>query len=130
MLSEEFATKKTAKVLKWPKVKLEEVATTSSGEHQVEQRANIGVAVFLGLSRDNCAMILSKTVMNFISESGLKNSSASIVKQGTLLIALYGATAGKLGFADINAATNQAVCAIISDENILNKTYLFTTYFR
>ncbi len=47
-----------------------------------------------------------------ITDLGLENSSAKLFPKGTLLIALYGATAGKLGILNINASTNQAVCSI------------------
>jgi len=53
-----------------------------------------------------------------ISEEAIKNSSAKIIPKGTLLIALYGATIGKLAFLGIDAATNQAVCGIYKNENI------------
>jgi type I restriction enzyme, S subunit len=59
-----------------------------------------------------------------ISEEGLKNSSAKIFKKGSLLIALYGATVGKLGILSRDAATNQAVCGIFPSEHIETK-YLF-----
>ena len=47
-----------------------------------------------------------------ITEQGLKASSAKIVKPGTTLLALYGATAGVVGRTRIAAAINQAVLAI------------------
>ena len=59
-----------------------------------------------------------------ISEEAIKNSSAKIFPKGTLLIALYGATIGKLAFLGVEAATNQAVCGIFQSENI-NSNYLF-----
>ena len=46
-----------------------------------------------------------------ITEAAIKNSSAKVFPKGTLLIALYGATIGKLAFLGVEAATNQAVCA-------------------
>ena len=50
----------------------------------------------------------------FITEVGLKNSSAKIFPSGTLLIAMYGATIGKTGLLKIDAATNQACAALIA----------------
>lgn len=48
----------------------------------------------------------------FISESGLKNSSAKLVEVGDILYALYGATSGEVGISRINGAINQAILAI------------------
>lgn len=47
-----------------------------------------------------------------ITGEGLANSSAKTVKAGTLLLALYGATAGVAAVTEIDAAINQAVLAI------------------
>lgn len=60
----------------------------------------------------------------FITEEALKNSSAKLFPAGTLMIALYGATIGKLGLLTIDAATNQAVCGIFVPEGVETK-YLF-----
>lgn len=59
-----------------------------------------------------------------ISQSALDGSAAKIFPQGTLLIALYGATAGKTAILNIPAATNQAVCAIFPDMKKLSPAYL------
>lgn len=52
-------------------------------------------------------------VENTITELGFQNSSAKKVKKNTLLLALYGATAGVVGITKIDATINQAVLAII-----------------
>src|SRR5215217_4349696 len=44
-----------------------------------------------------------------ISIAGIENSSARILPKGSLLVAMYGATVGKLAILGIDAATNQAV---------------------
>jgi hypothetical protein len=51
-----------------------------------------------------------------ISKAGLNASSAKIFPKGTLCIALYGATVGKLAILGLDAATNQAVCGIFLPE--------------
>lgn len=48
----------------------------------------------------------------FITENGLKNSSAKLIKKGTLLYALYGATSGEVDVSNIDGAINQAIMAI------------------
>ena len=63
-----------------------------------------------------------------ITEEAIKNSSAKIFPKGTLLIALYGATIGKLAFLGIDAATNQAVCGIFKNE-IINSYFLYHFLF-
>ena len=62
----------------------------------------------------------------FISEEGLKNSSAKIFEKGTLVMALYGATAGKLGILGFDTTTNQAVCNFQKNTFVEN---MFLFYF-
>lgn len=61
----------------------------------------------------------------YISELALKESSAKLVEKGAILLAMYGATVGRMARLGVNAATNQAVCHIIPDENIVNAQYLY-----
>jgi type I restriction enzyme S subunit len=57
-------------------------------------------------------------VPNAITQAGLDNSSAKLFPTETLLMAMYGATIGKLGILRIEAATNQACAALLpSDAN-------------
>lgn len=68
---------------------------------------------------------LITTCNEFITEFGLKNSSAKLHAKGSILLAMYGATAGRVGILDFEASTNQAVCAIFPDENKLDKKFLY-----
>ena len=63
-------------------------------------------------------------VEEYITGEAIKKSSAKQFPKGTLLIALYGATVGKLGVLTKEAATNQAVCAIFPHDYLETK-YLF-----
>lgn len=61
-----------------------------------------------------------------ITKKGLENSSAKLFPKNTILIAMYGATIGKTGHLGIEAATNQAICAMFCSEKILPE---FLHYF-
>lgn len=67
-----------------------------------------------------------ESVDEHISEKALNSSSAKWVEPGSVLIAMYGATAGKVSRLLIKATTNQAVLSLKSkDESILLNDYLF-----
>ena len=61
---------------------------------------------------------------NYITEKGLKNSSAKLFPPDTVLVAMYGATAGQVGILRFEAATNQAVCGILPNSKSIPE-YLF-----
>jgi type I restriction enzyme S subunit len=63
-------------------------------------------------------------VEEYITQEAVQNSSAKVFPKGTLLLAMYGATVGKLGILGKNAATNQAVCAIFPSFEVENQ-FLF-----
>ena len=56
----------------------------------------------------------------FITKEGFEKSNTKIFPKNTILVAMYGATAGKTSILNINACTNQAVCAILPSENVNN----------
>jgi type I restriction enzyme S subunit len=49
----------------------------------------------------------------FITEEGLKNSSAKLLPINTVLMSMYGANAGEVGFLKTEVSTNQACCGMI-----------------
>jgi type I restriction enzyme S subunit len=59
-----------------------------------------------------------------ITEEGLSNSSAKVVDEGTLLIAMYGSI-GKLGVAGMRCATNQAIAFCRPYSDMVTGDYLF-----
>lgn len=56
---------------------------------------------------------------NFITNIGLDNSSAKLFPPNTVLVAMYGATAGETGILRIEATTNQAVCGIYPNSKLI-----------
>lgn len=61
-----------------------------------------------------------------ITETALNNSSCSIMPVKTVCVAMYGGsgTIGKSGVLEVECATNQAICSIVSDKKVLNPDYL------
>ncbi|MDX9692229.1 MAG: restriction endonuclease subunit S [Acholeplasmataceae bacterium] len=63
-------------------------------------------------------------VPEYVTQKALDETSLTIQPKGAVLIAMYGATIGKLGILNIEATTNQACCACIVNDKVDNK-YLF-----
>ena len=59
-----------------------------------------------------------------ISEEALASSSAKWVPKDSLLIAMYGATAGQVSMLRVDATANQAVLAVVPDALRVNHEYL------
>ncbi len=109
----------------WEVGKLGDFADTASGGTPLSTRSDFyenGCIPWINSGELNHPFIVSTS--NFITEEGLKNSSAKIFPKSTVLVAMYGATAGKVSLLEIEACTNQAVCAILpfsQDHNYLVK---------
>jgi len=72
---------------------------------------------------------LRETVINdteeHVTEEALQETHLKLVPSGALLLAMYGATVGRLGILGTPATTNQAICHIIPDPKIADVCYLF-----
>ena len=62
----------------------------------------------------------------YITEEGLKKSSAKIFPIDTVVIAMYGATVGQVGILKKEMSTNQAVCGIFPTSML---SPLFLVYY-
>ena len=103
----------------WEEKRLGDICTTFSGgtpsiTHQEYYNGDIPFIKSGEIHSDKTEM--------FITDIGLKNSSAKLVKKGDLLFALYGATSGEVDISKINGAINQAILCVKSDT--LNLNYL------
>jgi type I restriction enzyme S subunit len=72
---------------------------------------------------------LRETIINdteeHVTEAALQETNVKLVPSGALLLAMYGATVGRLGILGVPATTNQAVCHIIPDTKTADVRYLF-----
>ena len=60
-----------------------------------------------------------------ITEDGLKYSSAKLIPINCVIVAMYGATAAKVGINKIPLTTNQACCNLEIDDTQANYRYVF-----
>jgi len=69
-------------------------------------------------SGEVCQKDITRTEM-FITEKGLKDSSAKYYPENTVVVAMYGATAAQVGILRIKSTSNQAVCGILPHKDFL-----------
>lgn len=111
----------------WITTPIEEFARTSAGGTPAKSQKHFydGGAIPWLLSGEVGQRDIT-VAQNFITEAGLKGSSAKLFPANSVLVAMYGATAGEVGILRIEAATNQAVCAVLPNERYVPE---FLYYF-
>ena len=110
----------------WGVKKVSEIAKTGSGGTPKSTTAEYysnGTIPWINSGERNKSIIISTT--NYITEFGLENSSAKLFPADSILIAMYGATAGKVSFLAFESSTNQAICAVTLDDNRLKYYFKF-----
>ena len=111
----------------WEMVELGEVCNTSSGGTPLKNKKEFyenGTIPWMTSGEVNLGII--NEVKQKITKQGLDNSSAKIFPIDTVCIAMYGATAGKVGVLKTESSTNQAVCGIKPNEKYIPE---FLYYF-
>lgn len=64
-----------------------------------------------------------QSIPEYITEKALEETSVKLNPKGSILLAMYGATIGKIGILSIPATTNQACCACVDYH--MDKMFLF-----
>lgn len=111
----------------WKSCSISEFCSIGSGgtpsRTQLERYYEKGIIPWVksGELRENIIMDSEE----HITQLALDETNVKMVSAGSILIAMYGATVGRLGILGINATTNQAVCHIIPDSKISETRYLF-----
>ncbi len=121
-----LSAKKKVKIeSKWEIVKIGKICETSSGGTPLSGTAEYyenGNILWINSGEVRQGVIIDSP--NKITQLGLEKSSAKIFPKNTVLLAMYGATAGQVGILGVEASTNQAVCGILPNSSILPQ-YLF-----
>lgn len=104
----------------WEEKKLGDVCDTGSGGTPLKAHKDYyegGNIPWLRSGEVNLKDILRSEL--YITQKGLKNSSARLFPKNTVLVAMYGATAGQVGILRFESSTNQAVCGILPNSDFL-----------
>ncbi|TAE89948.1 MAG: restriction endonuclease subunit S, partial [Verrucomicrobia bacterium] len=113
--------------MKWDTIQISQFCKTGTGgtpsRSNIERYYENGTIPWVksGELREN---IITET-SEHVTDAALRETSIKLVPAGALLLALYGATVGRLGILGVEATTNQAVCHIIPDPKRANVRYLF-----
>ena len=105
--------------MEWKTVKIGDVvARICSGGTPSSRRSDFygGNIPWLNTKEINFNRIYSTE--RTITELGLNNSAAKWIDANSVIIAMYGATAGKVAISKIPLTTNQACCNIKVDDRV------------
>jgi len=109
----------------WKTAKLSDIANISAGgtpRRNIQEYWKNGDIPWLKISDLKETYI--KKSKEYITKSGLDNSSTKLFPKGTIVYSIF-ATLGAVGILDIQATTNQAIAGIIPNNEIVDSKYLY-----
>ena len=108
----------------WEWVRLGEIGSWASGATPSRTHSEYYGGSIPWLKTGDLTDGYVSSIPEFITDLALEKNSVRLNPVGSVLMAMYGATIGKLGILQIAATTNQACCACIPYDGVWNK-YLF-----
>ena len=116
----------------WERVRIRSIADVQSGgtpSKKIKEYWNGSINWLKSEVCQNCYVYESQ-VKEKITDLGLKKSSAKILKKGSVLIALVGATIGKIGYLTFESTTNQNIAGLYPlNQEALNNKFLYFACF-
>lgn len=109
----------------WVEKRVDEFSDTSSGGTPSRSNSNFYTGNIPWVTTGELNDGYISCTKEYISEEALNCSSAKLFPANTVLMAMYGATIGKLGIINIPASTNQACCAFLCDNQLVDNKFLF-----
>ncbi len=101
----------------WEKKKVGEIVKTTSGGTPSRSKQEYYTGDILwAKTKELCDGFIFNTEEK-ITKEAIKSSSVKLIPEGSILMAMYGATIGKLGVATKELSCNQACCVFLFDEN-------------
>jgi type I restriction enzyme, S subunit len=114
---------------KWEVKKLSDVVNTSSGGTPSRNNLKYYTGNIPWVTTSELKDKKINDTLEHITKEALNNSSAKIFPKHTVLIAMYGATIGRLGILSRPSSTNQACCALICQNHLIDYKFLYYKLF-
>lgn len=110
----------------WAVIRLEDLCSkvTSGGTPNTQKQEYHGGNVPWLKTQEITFNRIYKTE-TFITEEGLNNSSAKWIPENSVIVAMYGATAGRIAINKIPLTTNQACCNLILNPSKANYNFIY-----
>ncbi|MDE1333870.1 restriction endonuclease subunit S [Vibrio aestuarianus] len=108
----------------WFETTLGDVATWSSGGTPSRKNKDYYNGNIPWIKTGDLGVQYLEQASEYISDEGLKNSSAKLFPKNTVAIAMYGATIGKTSILNFEATTNQA-CGVAIPNASLSTVFLY-----
>ncbi|MBM6930609.1 restriction endonuclease subunit S [[Clostridium] spiroforme] len=118
---------------KWQNIKIENLGSVYSGGTPSTKKDiywNNGNIRWIQSGLIQNSFIKADSITKYITEIGLKNSSAKIIKPYSVLVAITGATCANVGYIDFEATANQSVISITPKDSIALFVYYLLMYNR
>ncbi len=109
----------------WVEVQIKDVAHTTSGGTPKTSRKDYWGGDIPWINSGKLKDKIIDTPSKYITELGLKESSAKLFPIDTIVIALTGATTGKVGLLKIKTSTNQSVTGIFPNDYFESKIMFY-----
>jgi type I restriction enzyme, S subunit len=110
----------------WPMRPMGEVCETGSGSTPKageDRYYKDGTVPFVRIADLNDAFV--RETESCVTDDAISRYRLKIRGAGTLLVAMYGASIGKLGILEVAATTNQAILAVSPNPKLLRAGFLF-----
>ena len=110
----------------WEKRKVGEVCDTTSGGTPSRSKTEFYTGNILWVKTKELSDDFIFDTEEKITDDAIRKSSAKLIPSGSILMAMYGATIGKLGIATKELSCNQACCVFLLSENDILRLYLYS----
>lgn len=109
----------------WVATTLEEIASWSSGGTPSRKRSDYFGGGILWVKTGELTEKYIRKTEESLSDLGVANSSAKVFPKGSVGIAMYGATIGKVSIWGIEASTNQACAVAQPIDGVVSSEFLY-----